>query len=133
MKTVNERDDEAMAERQAQLLKQNKRHERWCEYLDEVEALKILVYVNDATDYDATDYDEVRSAMREHVRHSSASAFIDTACNGCQTVLLDSDPCMTLTSEPPKFWATCIGCGARYALATDLRRYVREPPPRGET
>ena len=133
MKTVSERRAESAVERDARLLELSEYHKVWHEYVDDVEAREIPLYINDKPYKDSTNYEDVRKWARESVRtRRYLHGFIDAACNRCKTVLWDQDPSMTWASEPPKFWAACIGCGALYALGTNLRRYV---PPRedGET
>ena len=132
MKTVRERRAEAEAERDARLLELSEYHKVWHAYVEDVEAREIPVYVSHKAYPDSTDYDGVRKWARKEVRtRSHQNGFIDAACNHCKTVLWDQSPSMTLASNPPKFHAVCIGCGALYALETNLRRYAS--PQEGPT
>ena len=135
MKTVSERQQE-LAEKTSKV---NAGYERranlWRVYLQSVVARDIQPYqpteknANDEL-IDRTEYSELRKSHRGHIsvlKQAERDGFINTACDGCKTVLFDASPSMILTSNPPKFWADCIGCGKRYALELSLRKYV-DPP-----
>ncbi len=134
MKTVSERNAENETKREVERTTRSEQHKIWCEYVDAVEVLDFPIYVNNKPYRDRTDYAEARKGFRENVRRSGRVGFIDTTCDECDVVLWDDHPEMTLSSDPPKFWAVCVGCGASYALTTDLRCYLSRaqlPPPSG--
>jgi ribosomal protein S27E len=113
MKTVDERINEkkeALAQR----------HQSYLDYLAEIEAKNIPVYVPENPEVDRTSYEVIRLSAREGIRQKSTH-FIEVACNDCRTALVDRHPGTKLASYPPKFRADCPGCGRSYVLGLELR------------
>ena len=140
MKTVSEKQRE-LAEGTAKVeVRLVRRANLWRAYLQSVVADDIAPYQptarNDAGNLiDRTDYSELREANRIHINALELVwyGFISTACNDCKTILFNASPSMTLMSNPPKFWADCIGCGRRYALQLSFREYADPPTESGNT
>ena len=131
MKNVSERMGELDDHRTALKDRLVSRANSWRLYLRQVMDLEISHYQPTAKNsqdklIDRTDYSKCREGVRNHIgslKHADRG-FIDTACDDCGTRLFDLSPSTILTSNPPKFWADCIGCGKRYALSLALRNYV---------
>lgn len=107
---------------------------RWAEYAAEIEAKNIPVYVS-PKDSDRTDHEDVRTTLRDLFRDYLASRmlssirtranFITTPCEHCDTLLWDGNGGV-LASNPPRFWASCVGCG--YMVALPLTQRIRQTP-----
>jgi hypothetical protein len=127
MKTVSERKAEFIAV--AREVQANFRC-RWKAYVEQIAAKDIPVHVGDAVD--VTDYESRRREVRAGILAAVSGrdgGFVQTACDHCETALWDGAPNVTLTSNPLRFWADCIGCGKRYPLELEFR--TEWLPPRG--
>lgn len=134
MKTVSEAEKELENINRKQNNRDTDRAMLWKKYLEHIERKDIPVYQPDKRNsmnelVDKTDYSKLRQGARDHIKgvhiaDRTSGSFIDIVCDDCKTMLFDSSPQFTLMSNPPKFWAECVGCGRRYALNAALRKHV---------
>lgn len=104
MKTLGE----VQVERAAEDEKFRKDHYERCAKLYEASAA--IPPYKAVTEHDRTNYVESQAIVRRLLKEGSVELYM-VACDNCKTQLVNTDPHIVFTSNPPKKRITCPGCG----------------------
>ena len=107
MKTLSEYEAEKSAQRKSA---KDDRIAQLNKLMDDIEAKDIPLYIPKDTNVDRCGYNEYRITIRGSVRSGFAFLY-DLACDHCGTELVNNEPGMVYTSNPPKRRISCPGCG----------------------